>query len=77
MVPIRLGYEVRINNSYGEQFMALNFGVVTNVTWGEGLDGYNDPSKNFKNNAPDTYRQIFAGLKFNFGPSQSYSKTIN
>lgn len=77
MVPLRVGYEVRINNSYGEQFMAFNFGLVTNITWGEGLDGYADPSKNFKNNAPDMYRQIFAGLKFNFGPSKSYSKTIN
>jgi hypothetical protein len=77
IVPLRVGYEIRINNSFGEQFMGINLGYITNVTWGEGLDGYADSSKEFKNNAPDLYRQIVVGVKFNFGPTRSFYKAIN
>jgi len=71
MVPIRFGYELKINNSYGEPFIGINVGYVMNITWGEGLDGYGDSSKDFKNNVPDLYRQIVVGVKVNFGPSAS------
>lgn len=71
MVPIRLGYELKINNSYGEPVVGINLGYVLNVTWGEGLDGYGDSSKEFKNNSPDLYRQIVVGVKVNFGPTKS------
>ena len=77
MVPIRIGYEFRINNTFGEQFMGVNIGYITNVTWGEGLDGYADPPSQFKNNSPDMYRQIVIGVKFNFGPTRSFFKTID
>jgi hypothetical protein len=77
MVPMRVGYEFRINNNFGEQFMGINIGYITNVTWGEGLDGYSDPPKDFKNNAPDLYRQIIVGVKFNFGPMRSFYKQID
>ncbi|MFD0752095.1 hypothetical protein ACFQZS_18210 [Mucilaginibacter calamicampi] len=71
MVPIRVGYELKINNSYGEPFIGVNLGYVMNITWGEGLDGYDDSAKDFKNNVPDLYRQIVLGIKVNFGPSKS------
>lgn len=77
IAPLRVGYEFRINNTFGEQFMGVNIGYITNVTWGEGLDGYGDSAKDFKNNAPDLYRQIVVGIKFNFGPMRSFYKTIN
>jgi hypothetical protein len=57
--------------------MGINVGYITNITWGEGLDGYDDSSKNFKNNAPDLYRQIVVGVKFNFGPTRSFYKSIH
>jgi len=71
IVPIRVGYELKINNSYGEPFLGINLGYAINVTWGEGLDGYGDSSKDFKNNVPDLYRQIVVGFKVNFGPGKS------
>ncbi|WP_457129226.1 hypothetical protein [Mucilaginibacter sp. HD30] len=71
IMPIRVGYELKINNSYGEPFIGVNLGYVINITWGEGLDGYGDSSKDFKNNVPDLYRQIVLGLKVNFGPTKS------
>lgn len=77
MVPIRLGYEFKIYSSYGEPFINFNIGYIHNLTWGEGLDGYNDPSSGFKNNAQDIYGQFMIGLKINFGTSNPYYKAIN
>ena len=71
IVPIRVGYELKINNTYGEPFIGINLGYVMNITFGEGLDGYDDSSKDFKNNVPDLYRQIVLGVKVNFGPTKS------
>lgn len=77
MVPIRFGYEFKLYNSYGDNFVAINLGYIHNFTWGEGLDGYDDPSSKFKNNSPDQYRQFVLGVKFNFGPVSSFHKTLN
>lgn len=71
IMPIRVGYELKINNAYDEPFIGINLGYVINITWGEGLDGYGDSSKDFKNNVPDLYRQVVLGVKVNFGPSKS------
>lgn len=77
LVPIRIGYEFKLYNSYGDQNSAINIGYVHNITWGEGLDGYNDPPTRFKNNLPDQFGQIVLGVKFNFGPVTSFSKLID
>jgi hypothetical protein len=77
MVPLRIGYEYKIYNAYDEPFIGINIGYIHNMTWGEGLDGYTDPSSGFKNNAPDQYRQIIVGIKFNFGGSIPFIKAIN
>lgn len=71
MVPLRFGYELKFNNSYGEPFIGVNLGYVMNVTWGGGIDGYTDSSENFKNNSLDMYRQIVLGVKVNFGPTKA------
>jgi len=67
MVPIRFGYEIKIMNSFGEPFLRIDLGYVHNVVFGDGLDGYTDPPKSFKNNFPDQFRQISFGIKFDFG----------
>lgn len=77
MVPIRIGYEVKIFNDYDEPYMAVTLGYNHSFTWGEGMDGYTDPPSGFKNNALDQYRQIVIGLKLNFGGTRpSYTKSI-
>lgn len=75
-VPLRFGYEFKIFNEYEEPFMAINIGYVHNLVFGEGLDGYDDPSNKFKNNATNQYSQIVVGVKFNFGNVTSYTKVI-
>ena len=75
-IPLRIGYEIKLYNDYEEPYMSINFGYVHNLVFGEGLDGYDDPSNKFKNNATNQYRQIVVGVKFNFGNVTSYTKLI-
>ncbi|MFD0795344.1 outer membrane beta-barrel protein [Mucilaginibacter litoreus] len=76
IVPLRFGYEFKFYNQYNEPNIRLDIGYQHNITFGEGIDGYDDPPSKFKNNALDQYRQITIGLKFNFGGETSYDKDI-
>lgn len=76
IVPLRFGYEFKFYNAYDQPNIRLDIGYQHNITFGEGLDGYDDPSTKFKNNAPDQYRQITIGIKVNFGGQGSYDKDI-
>jgi hypothetical protein len=71
IVPLRIGYELKIMNAFDEPFIRVNFSYEHNVVFGQGLDGYNDPSSKFKHNFLNQYRQISIGLKFGFGSSAS------
>jgi hypothetical protein len=75
-IPLRFGYEFKIYNDFQEPYMAIDLGYVHNLVFGEGLDGYDDPSTKFKNNATNQYRQIVIGVKFNFGNVTSFNKLI-
>lgn len=76
MVPLRFGVAIKIMDGDEEPVVEVLLGYVHNITFGEGLDGYGDPSSKFKNNAPDMFRQLNVGLKINFGNSVSYVKSI-
>ena len=75
-IPLRFGYEFKIYNDFQEPYMAIDIGYVHSLVFGEGLDGYDDPSNVFKNNAANQYRQIVIGVKFNFGNITSFNKLI-
>jgi hypothetical protein len=75
-IPLRFGYEFKLYNYYNEPYIALDLGYVHNMVFGEGLDGYDDPSSKFKNNATNQYRQIQVGIKFYFGNITSFNKLI-
>ncbi|MGZ3776712.1 MAG: hypothetical protein ACXVI9_03735 [Mucilaginibacter sp.] len=76
IVPLRFGYEFKLYNYYNEPYIAIDLGYVHNLVFGEGLDGYDDPSSKFKNNATNQYRQIQIGVKFYFGNITSFNKLI-
>jgi hypothetical protein len=76
MWPIRVGYEFKIYDDYNEPSMAIDIGYIHTFAFGEGLDGYDDPSSKFKNNAIDQYRQITIEFKYYFGRVVSYNKLI-
>lgn len=71
LMPINAGINFYINDGQGTARYAFNLNYQTNLTFGEGLDGYNDPIGEFNNNAPDIYTLLSAGVKYNFGPMRS------
>ena len=76
MIPVRFGYEFKIFDDYNEPAFAIDLGYIHTVAFGEGLDGYNDPSSKFKNNALDQYRQFNITFKYYFGRVVSFNKLI-
>jgi hypothetical protein len=76
MVPLRAGYEFKIYDSYNQPAYAVDISYIHNIAFGEGLDGYDDPSSKFKNNSLDQYRQINITFKYYFGNVTSYNKLI-
>ncbi|WP_073403338.1 outer membrane beta-barrel protein [Mucilaginibacter sp. OK098] len=75
-IPLRVGYEFKIFDSYDEPGWAIDVGYVHNIVFGEGLDGYDDPTSKFKNNAVNQYRQITIGFKYFFGTTVAYNKLV-
>jgi hypothetical protein len=76
VIPLRIGYEFKIFDSYDQPAYGIILGYEHNYTFGEGLDGYNDPPQIFKNNAPDQYAHFTLGFRYNFGNTASYNKPI-
>ncbi len=76
MIPFRFGYEVKFYNYYDEPAFTVDFGYRHSLVFGEGMDGYDDPNNIFKNNSVNQYRQIYIGIKFNFGNPVAYNKNI-
>jgi len=72
MVPLRFGYEFKITNDADEPFIRIALSYEHNLVFGQGLDGYNDPSSHFKHNNLNQYRQISLGIKFDFGGTSAF-----
>jgi len=75
-IPFRFGYQIKIYNEYDEPFMSIDLVYQHNIVFGEGLDGYDDPPSQFKNQHPDQYRNIGIVLKYNFGTIEAFTKRI-
>lgn len=75
-VPLNLGINFFINDGYGYTRYVINLNAQSNVTLGEGLDGYNDSSAKFENYSPDIYNTYSVGVKYFFGNIKSYRKTL-
>ncbi|QEC76526.1 hypothetical protein [Mucilaginibacter ginsenosidivorax] len=76
IIPIRLGYEFKIFDDYDQPRYGIDISVQHYFAPGEGLDGYNDPTSKYKNNATDQYTFVTVGFKYNFGNTTSYVKLI-
>lgn len=68
LLPVNLGMNFYFRDGYDKLRYILNFNYQGNFTFGEGLDGYDDPMATFKNNNPDFYTLFSVGIKYNFGP---------
>ncbi|MGI4749023.1 MAG: hypothetical protein ACRYFB_00190 [Janthinobacterium lividum] len=76
MLVFRAGYEFKFYNQYHEPGVRLDVGYEENLAYGEGLDGYDDPPTQFRNNHVDRYAFVHVGLKYNFGNPVSFRKPI-
>jgi hypothetical protein len=75
-IPLNIGLNIYFADYNGNYRYTLNVNFQTNVTIGEGLDGYNDSSVIFRNNNPDFYNFMSVGIKYNFGTIGFSNKTF-
>lgn len=76
VVPFNLGINIFLNDSYGYMRYVVTLNAQSNYTFGEGLDGYNDPPSKFRNDSPDVYNVYSVGVKYFFGNIKVYRKTL-
>lgn len=70
LVPVRLGYEFKIFNSYQMPQYRLDFAYSFNTAFGKGLDGYTTLS------TIKFYSYISVGVKIGLGSVTNYRKPI-
>ncbi|MBB6273524.1 hypothetical protein HDF26_003984 [Pedobacter cryoconitis] len=74
--PLNLGINFFFPDRDGFYRYALNINCQSNVTLGEGLDGYDDSSVRHRSGNPDIYAFYSVGVKYNFGKMGLYKKTF-
>jgi hypothetical protein len=70
-IPLRLGYEFKIYNSYNQPAVKIDLGYQYNFVMGDELDGYVAGKHN------DAFSQVSIGFKFAIGGVTSYRKQIH
>lgn len=74
LMPVNLGMNFYFRDREDQLRYIINFNYQGNLTFGEGLDGYDDSMATFKNNAPDIYTLFSVGMKYNFGSVRVYKR---
>jgi hypothetical protein len=69
-IPLRIGYEFKIFDVYGQPSVKIDIGYQKNFILGDDLDGF------IANKNNDSYGQITLGVKFSIGSFNSYRKQI-
>lgn len=67
VVPLNLGINFYFPDRTGNDRFAINVNFQSNITVGEGLDGYDDSSTTFRNGFPDIYNFYTIGLRYHLG----------
>ncbi|MCX2453050.1 hypothetical protein OQX61_17370 [Pedobacter sp. PLR] len=76
VVPLNLGINFYFADRSGYTRYLLNLNYQSNLTMGEGLDGYDDSSVKFKTGNPDIYTFFSVGFRYQFGSIGLTNKTI-
>lgn len=71
LVPLSIGIFVPVKDKYGDSKVDLSLAYQSNLTFGEGLDGYGDTGIKLQNKHIDIFNAITLGLRLRIG-SQSY-----
>ncbi|MCC8408709.1 hypothetical protein LJ707_07200 [Mucilaginibacter sp. UR6-1] len=69
-IPLKIGYEYKIFNSYNEPSVKIDLGYQVNVMTGENLDGFDAGSRR------DIWTQLTLAVKFSIGSVTSYRKPL-
>lgn len=67
VIPGTAGIAFNIVDGWDETRYILSVGYQMNLTFGEGMDGFNDPPSKFENNYNDMYSYATINLKYCFG----------
>lgn len=76
VIPLNLGINFNFMDRRGYYKYGININYQTNITLGEGLDGYDDSPIRFENGSPDIYNYFSIGLRYHFGPLGLSTKTL-
>lgn len=71
LIPVRLGYEFKLYNKFGEPGFKFDVGYQYNFILGDGLDGFTAGKQK------DSYAQFGIGIKFAIGGRATYRKQIS
>ncbi len=73
LVPALVGINIDLPPDYwGYTRFTFSVNYSFNITFGENIDGYNDPKWKFENNSPDMLGMATIGLKYTFGSEGLY-----
>ncbi|MEO8795458.1 MAG: hypothetical protein ABI390_08310 [Daejeonella sp.] len=67
VVPLHAGINFNFLDAWDETRYIMTLGYQMNVTFGEGMDGFNDPPKKFENDNNDMFAFATIGVKYCFG----------
>jgi hypothetical protein len=67
VIPATAGIAFNLVDGWGETKYILSAGYQMNLTFGEGMDGFNDSPSIFENNYNDMYSYATLNLKYCFG----------
>jgi hypothetical protein len=71
IIPARIGYELKIFNSYNQPLVKIDLGYQMNFAMDDNLDGFTAGLQK------DKFSQITLGVKFSIGSINSYKKQIH
>ncbi|MET4080511.1 hypothetical protein ABIB40_000455 [Pedobacter sp. UYP30] len=72
VLPFNLGINFYIAESGFVSNFIINVNAQSNITIGEGLDGYDDPPNKFENKKQDIYNVYSVGIKYIIGRYRYY-----
>lgn len=67
LVPLNLGINFYFSDYAARPRFGINLNFQSNITFGEGLDGYDDTVRSRENGNPDIYNFLSVGIRYNFG----------
>lgn len=66
-LPVNLGINIYYPDRIGSNRLILNFNYQTNISFGEGMDSYDNSVNSFRTGIPDMYVFLTAGVRYQFG----------